>query len=199
MTRLRPQNVSDGFKQCHLKAPYVTEKQSGEGGRRGEEGGGITPQGGRGAGTDTVGSTLTPASEEAGPAGRLLEIIPGLRGRFLAAPGTPRGLAVCVCVFWLWPLLAGHVVPGVSHATARATATVLSGLRGDRQHSLGTSRQAGSLELDLQETHRKLTLRVRDRVIKAVTSGGLWLQGRPRPPAVRPSVLEAPGRAVAPS
>jgi hypothetical protein len=27
VTLLRPQNVPDGFKQCHLKARYVTEKQ----------------------------------------------------------------------------------------------------------------------------------------------------------------------------
>lgn len=42
MTQLGLQNVPDGFKQCHLKARYVTEKQNrgkrdlskeGEGGR----------------------------------------------------------------------------------------------------------------------------------------------------------------------
>lgn len=37
MTLLTLQNVPDGFKQCHLKAPYVTEKQI-RGGRWGEEG-----------------------------------------------------------------------------------------------------------------------------------------------------------------
>lgn len=40
VTLLRPQNVPDGFKQCHLKAPYVTEKQikGGRGGGDEEEG-----------------------------------------------------------------------------------------------------------------------------------------------------------------
>lgn len=39
MTLLGLQSVLDGFKQCHLKARYVTEKQIGEG-RREKEGGG---------------------------------------------------------------------------------------------------------------------------------------------------------------
>lgn len=40
VTLLRPQNVPDGFKQCHLKAPYVTEKtDQGREGRRGRGGG----------------------------------------------------------------------------------------------------------------------------------------------------------------
>ena len=38
VTLLRLQSVLDGFKQCHLKARYVTEKQIGEG-RRKKEGG----------------------------------------------------------------------------------------------------------------------------------------------------------------
>lgn len=37
MTLLGLQSVLDGFKQCHLKARYVTEKQIGEG-RGGEKG-----------------------------------------------------------------------------------------------------------------------------------------------------------------
>lgn len=43
VTLLRPQNVSDGFKQCHLKAPYVTEKQIGEGEEDGKVGNGKHP------------------------------------------------------------------------------------------------------------------------------------------------------------
>ena len=36
VTLLGLQNVLDGFKQCHLKARYVTEKQIGEGRRKKE-------------------------------------------------------------------------------------------------------------------------------------------------------------------
>lgn len=77
VTLLRPQNVPDGFKQCHLKAPYVTEKQirGGRGGGDEEEGrvGRRKPPPRRGQGwTCPKGRALEPETlgsiEGAGPA-----------------------------------------------------------------------------------------------------------------------------------